>query len=133
MPTKLKDPFEEVKKKFKENDLAEIWRRMKAEGLGVLQQEHGAKARQNLEKQFDKGLGPLLDQWAREAGDPVRTPRSDRERTHDQIRWTIASYRSSIKGFGWGGRAPMVLDGTLKHLDEELERQVEWYRGAGLW
>jgi len=134
MPTTLKDPFAETKKKFKENDLRTIWQKMKATALAKVQQDLGSKAKANLDAQFNKGLGPKLDQWSSEAAQLPKIKRSQLEDTYDDIKRTIDDYRSGIKKTSIAGtQAAMILDGTLKGLQDELDRQVDWYRDVGLW
>ncbi len=130
----LKDPFADTKKKFGENDLRTIWTTMKASGLNRVQQDFGSKARANLDGQFSKGLGPLLDTWSSEAAQLPKIKRSQLEDTYDRIKDTIDDYRSGIKKTSINGTpAAMILDGTLKGLQDELDRQVDWYKNVGLW
>jgi hypothetical protein len=130
----LKDPFADIKKKFGENDLRTMWKTMKTSALNRVQQDYGSKARANLDGQFNKGLGPLLDKWSDEASQLPKIERTRLEDTYDSITRTVTSYRQGIKKTSIAGTpAAMVLDGTLDHLQQELDRQVDWYKGVGLW
>ncbi len=107
---------------------------MKTSALNRVQQDLGPKARANLDSQFNKGLGPLLDQWSDEASQLPKIKRSTLEDTADKIAKTITSYRQGIKKTSIAGtQSAMVLDGTLDHLQQELDRQVDWYKEVGLW
>jgi hypothetical protein len=130
---KLQDPFADTKRKFKENDLREIWQRMKATAIAQVQADLGRQAANNLAAQFNKGLGPLLDRWASQAGDLPKVSRSDLADTKDSIERVIESYRTGIQKTSIAGtKSAMILTGTLKGIKDELDRQVEWYHDVGL-
>ena len=120
----------DLRDKFKNKNLRDSWKKVKKGMLSELK-KHDEKEYKALKREFDKGLGPLLDKWSREVGKfPKHDPKKVGEIGH-KIQGVMKHYETAFRKVSdtfLRGTLETALDG----IAHEMNRQLKWYANPKL-
>ena len=124
-------PNKRIEDAFKSNPLRKIWKKIRDVQLkkqAKYDKEFNQSLAPAMKKQFDQGLGPLLDKWEKEVGKWPKTDPKKLGAIGAEIGKVMASYKAKIDGMDLDGKIPIALKGTLDQLAKEIARRNKTYQ-----
>jgi molecular chaperone GrpE (heat shock protein) len=104
-----------------------VWKRMKKVALNHLAKGGHRADTTTLEKQFDQGLGKLLDGWTAELNKFPKQDAAKLQAIRETLTAAMTRYREMVGKAKLGGAAPLLLS-ALDALDKALTLQLQIVR-----
>src|SRR6202011_2578913 len=104
-----------------------VWKRMKKVALNHLAKGGHRADTNTLEKQFDQGLGKILDSWTAELNKFPKQDAAKLQAIRETLAAAMARYREMVGKAKLGGAAPLLLS-ALDALDKALTQQLQIVR-----